>query len=156
MREPVLISAYLLQRYTTRAMAHLLADTCRLLNHIVVGIIRSITSCIEARKRPGSPTLSAQEGELDNLLTEPSGGWDDLPLSRGYNKNQNMIIDSNSTREAGPIKPLGIPPATWIEGRTMEELSREEAELARFDPPGPPRDIEEFGDFEQAPSVGSL
>jgi len=38
----------------------------------------------------------------------------------------------------------------------MEELSREEAELARFDPPGPSRDIEDFGEFEQAPSVGPL
>ena len=137
-------------------MAHLLADTCRLLDHIVVGILRSITSCIETRNRPGSPPLSAQEGELDNLLTEPSGGWDDPPLSRGYNKTQNMTIDSNSNPEAGPIKPSGRLPATWIEGRTMEELSREEEELARFDPPGPPRDVDEFGDFEQAPSVGPL
>jgi len=137
-------------------MAQLLADTSRLINQILVSIIRSITTCIETRKRPGSPTLSAQEGELDNLLTEHSGGWDDPPLSRGYNKDQNMTIDSNPNRESGSIEPSGRLPATWIEGRTMEELSREEEELARFDPPGPPRDIEEFGDFEQAPSVGPL
>jgi len=137
-------------------MAQFLADTSRLINQILISIIRSISSCIETRKRPGSPTLSAQEGELDNLLTEPSGGWDDLPTSRGYNKAQNMTIDSNPDREAGPIKPSGISPATWIEGRTMEELSREEEELARFDPPGPPRDIDDFGEFEQAPSVGPL
>ena len=137
-------------------MAQLLADTSLLINQILINTIRFITTCIETRKRPGSPTLSAQEGELDNLLTEPSGGWDDLPASRGYNKAQNMTIDSNLTREAGPIKPSGITPATWIEGRTMEELSREEEELARFDPPGPPRDVEEFGDFEQAPGTGPL
>jgi hypothetical protein len=152
MREPLLpfcLSA-------TRAMAHLLAETYRLANQILIGIIRSITSCIDDRKRPGSPTLSAQEGELDNLLTEHSGGWDDLPASRDYNKAQDMTIDTNTSRDAGQPKPSGRLPTTWIEGRTMEELSREEEELARFDPPGPPRDVEEFGDFEQAPGTGPL
>jgi hypothetical protein len=137
-------------------MAHLLEDTCRLINQLLISIIRSITSCIDNRKRPGSPTLSAQEGELDNLLTEPSGGWDDLPASRGYNKAQNMDIDTGGSQVAGLRKPSENPPATWIEGRTMEELSREEAELARFDPPGPPRDVDDFGDFEQAPGTGPL
>jgi hypothetical protein len=137
-------------------MAHLVEDICRLINQILVSLIRSITSCIDNRKRPGSPTLSAQEGELDNLLTEHSGGWDDLPASRGYNKAQIMDIDTGSSQEAGYMKASERLPATWIEGRTMEELSREEAELARFDPPGPPRDVEEFGDFEQAPGTGPL
>jgi len=140
----------------TKAMAHLLADTYRLVNQISIGIIRSVTACIDNRKRPGSPTLSAQEGELDNLLTEPSAGWDDLPASRGYNKAQNMTIDSNPNGGAARIQGSERLPATWIEGRTMEELSREEEELARFDPPGPPRDVEEFGDFEQAPGTGPL
>ena len=135
----------------TGAMAQLLADTCRLVNHIVVVFIRSVTSCIDNRKRPGSPTLSAQEGELDNLLTEPSGGWDDLPATKGYNKAQSMTIDPENDHGAGQTKPSEALPATWVEGRTMEELSREEEELARFDPPGPPRDVEDFGDFEQAP-----
>lgn len=40
-----------------------------------------------------------------------------------------------------------LRPATWIEGRTLEELEREEAELAKLDPPGPPMD--EFGEFEE-------
>jgi hypothetical protein len=137
-------------------MAHLVEDICRLINQILVSLIRSITSCIDNRKRPGSPTLSAQEGELDNLLTEHSGGWDDLPASRGYNKAQIMDIDTSSSQEAAYMKASERLPATWIEGRTMEELSREEAELARFDPPGPPRDVEEFGDFEQAPGTGPL
>jgi hypothetical protein len=136
-------------------MAHLIEDTCRLANQILISIIRSITTCIDNRKRPGSPTLSAQEGELDNLLTEHSAGWDDLPASRGYNKAQNMAIDSNDNGGTAQVQP-SPPPATWIEGRTMEELSREEAELARFDPPGPPRDVEAFGDFEQAPGTGPL
>ena len=140
----------------TKAMAHFLADTCRLVNQILIGIIRSTTFCIDNRKRPGSPTLSTQEGELDNLLPEPSGGWDDLPASRGYNKTQNMKIDSNPNGGAARIQGSERLPATWIEGRTMEELSREEEELARFDPPGPPRDVEEFGDFEQAPDTGPL
>jgi len=152
-----MLGSYLLTLdWLRRAMAQLLADTSRLINQILISTIRSITSCIETRKRPGSPTLSAQEGELDNLLTEPSGGWDDLPASRGYNKKQNITIDSNLIPEAGPIKPSGRLPATWIEGRTMEELSKEEEELARFDPPGPPRDVDDFGDFEQAPSLGPL
>jgi hypothetical protein len=137
-------------------MAHLIEDTYRLINQILVSLIRSITICIDNRKRPGSPTLSAQEGELDNLLTEPSGGWDDLPASRGYDKPQNMTIDSNPNGGTAQIQGSERLPATWIEGRTMEELSREEAELARFDPPGPPRDVEEFGDFEQAPGTGPL
>lgn len=137
-------------------MAHLLADICRLVNQIVVTLIRSVTNCIDSRKRPGSPTLSAQEGELDNLLSEPSGGWDDLPASRGYNKAQNMTISSGNDHGAGQAMPSQRLPATWVEGRTMEELSREEEELARFDPPGPPRDVEDFGDFEQAPHSGPL
>jgi len=137
-------------------MTHLLADTCRLVSHIVVSSIRSITNCIDTRKRPVSPTLSAQEGELDNLLTEPSAGWDDLPASGGYNKAQTMTIDSGNDHGAGQVKPSQGLPATWVEGRTMEELSREEEELARFDPPGPPRDVEDFGDFEQAPNSGPL
>ena len=137
-------------------MAHFLAGTCGLANQILIGIIRSITSCIDNRKRPGSPTLSAQEGELDNLLSEPSAGWDDLPASRGYNKAQSMTIDPNPKGEAARIQGSERLPATWIEGRTMEELSRAEEELARFDPPGPPRDVEEFGDFEQAPGTGPL
>lgn len=141
---------------TYHTMAHLLADTCQLVNLIIVGFIRSITSCIDKSTRPSSPALSAQEGELDNLLTEPSGGWDDLPASRGYNKPQNMTIDSNPNGGTAQIQGSERLPATWIEGRTMEELSREEAELARFDPPGPPRDIEDFGDFEQAPGTGPL
>ena len=140
----------------TRAMAQLLADASRLVNQIVVTLIRSITTCIDDRKRPGSPTLSAQEGELDNLLTEPSGGWDDLPATKGYNKAQNMTIDSGNDYGAGQAKSSERLPATWIEGRTMEELSREEEELARFDPPGPPRDVDDFGDFEQAPDSGPL
>jgi hypothetical protein len=138
-------------------MAHLIEDTCRLINQILVRLIRSVTSCIDTtRKTRGSPTLSAQEGELDNLLTEHSGGWDDPPLSRGYNKARSMDIDTVSSRVAGHTKPSENLPATWIEGRTMEELSREEEELARFDPPGPPRDVEDFGDFEQAPGTGPL
>jgi hypothetical protein len=137
-------------------MAHLLADTCRVINQLLISIIRSLTICIENRKRPGSPTLSAQEGELDNLLTEHSGGWDDLPASRGYNKAQIMDIDTSRSQWTGHMKASERLPATWIEGRTMEELSREEEELARFDPPGPPRDIEDFGDFEQAPGTGPL
>jgi hypothetical protein len=134
-------------------MAHVLADTRRLINQILVGIIRSITRCIDNKRTPGSPTLSAQEGELDNLLTEPSGGWDDPPLSKGYNKTENMKINSDLCRGDGQIQPSERLPATWIEGRTMEELEREEAELARFDRPGPPRDIDDFGEFEQAPGT---
>jgi hypothetical protein len=137
-------------------MAQLLEDTYRLINQILVSLIRSITTCIDNRKRPGSPTISAQEGELDNLLSEPSGGWGDLPASRGYNKAQNMTIDSNDNGGTAQVQPSERLPATWIEGRTMEELSREEEELARFDPPGPPRDIDDFGDFEQAPGTGPL
>jgi hypothetical protein len=136
-------------------MAHLLADTCRLANQILISIIRSITSCIDNRKRPGSPTLSAQEGELDNLLTEHSGGWDDLPASSGYNKAPDMAIDLNPNGGTAQVQSSALP-ATWIEGRTMEELSREEEELARFDPPGPPRDVDDFGDFKQAPGTGPL
>jgi hypothetical protein len=134
-------------------MAHLLADTYRLINQILVGIIRSITRCIDDKRTPGSPTLSAQEGELDNLLTEPSGGWDDPPLSKGYNKALDMKIDSNLSGVDYQMQPFERLPATWIEGRTMEELEREEAELARFDRPGPPRDIDDFGEFEQAPGT---
>jgi hypothetical protein len=138
-----------------QVMAHLLEDTYRLINQILVSLIRSITTCIDNRKRPGSPTISAQEGELDNLLTEHSGGWDDLPASRGYYKALNMTVDSNDNGGTAQVQPSRLP-ATWIEGRTMEELSREEEELARFDPPGPPRDVEAFGDFEQAPGTGPL
>lgn len=36
---------------------------------------------------------------------------------------------------------------TWVAGKSVEELEREEAELAKMDPPGPPMD--EFGEFEQ-------
>ena len=133
-----------------------LVNICRLVNRMIVSSIRFITNCIDSRKRPGSPTLSAQDGELDNLLTEPSGGWDDLPASRGYNKAQNMTIDSGNDHGAGQAVPSQGLPATWVEGRTMEELSREEEELARFDPPGPPRDVDDFGDFEQAPNSGPL
>jgi hypothetical protein len=102
---------------------------------------------------PVSPTLSAQEGELDNLLAEPSGGWDDLPQSRGYNKKAAMHAESGVSQDPGRKMGSARTRSTWTEGRTMEELEREEEELAKFDPPGPPREVEEFGDFEQASTV---
>lgn len=134
-------------------MSQRLADVCRLMMQSIPGTIESTVLCCFSRKTPVSPTLSAQEGELDNLLAEPSGGWDDHPQPRGYNKKASMHLGSDIAGQTGQ----GVGPATaklqqtWTEGRTMEELEREEAELAKMDEPGPPPERDEFGDFEQAP-----
>jgi hypothetical protein len=111
-------------------------------------------------RRPSSPTLSAQEGELDNLLNEPSGAWDEDPLeprhrprSIKYGKEAMMTVrpTSKTGSEAGERSDVtdttkkGEP--TWTAGKSLEELEREEADLARMDLPGPPMD--EFGEFEQ-------
>ena len=59
---------------------------------------------------------------------------------------ETVILPKVVIRSTEPT-PAELRPATWIEGRTLEELEREEAELAKLDPPGPPMD--EFGEFEE-------
>jgi hypothetical protein len=114
--------------------------------------------CCHANSRtPNSPTISAQEGELDNLLEEPTNGWDDEAIPPRYHRSDRMI--PHTTVQAEAVNILGVDtrtseptaaelrPATWIEGRTLEELELEEAELAKLDPAGPPMD--ESGEFEE-------
>jgi hypothetical protein len=118
--------------------------------HIVAG---SISSCLPNISRaPASPDLSAQEGELDNLLTiRDNSGWEeDVATTSGYGKGAKLMADSQPKEQSRII--TGVRPSTWLEGRTMEELEREEAELARMDIPGPP--MVEFGDFEEGRPEG--
>lgn len=133
---------------------------CQVFTHSLAGVIELLTSCHARSKTPASPTLSAQEGELDNLLSEPTTGWDD-DIAPPYNSRNDMrrhlnihpeavLVPKVVTRSTEPT-PAELRPATWIEGRTLEELEREEAELAKLDPPGPPMD--EFGEFEEGKPV---
>jgi hypothetical protein len=140
-----------------------------LIFELVPHIIRGIAFYLNCQPRcgsrlPPSPTLSAQEGELDNLLIEPSGGWDDetstqqryRPQSIKYGKEELMAV---RPRSQGPVvKATGSTmeggskgERTWVAGKSMEELEREEAELAKMDRPPRDTDTDEFGDFEQAP-----
>jgi hypothetical protein len=131
----------------------------------LAGIIRlsfadmlDLCMCCHANSRiPNSPTISAQEGELDNLLSEPTTGWDDDAGPPWSHRKQPMLshvtvqpeatnIPKVDTRSSEPTA-AELRPATWIEGRTLEELEREEAELAKLDPSGPPMD--DFGEFEE-------
>jgi hypothetical protein len=123
------------------------------LNEQLHTVAATISSCLPNLSRaPASPDLSAQEGELDNLLTiRDNFGWDeDVATTSGYGKSAKMMADSQG-REQSRIT-TGVRPSTWLEGRTMEELEREEAELARMDIPGPP--MVEFGDFEEGKPEG--
>jgi len=129
---------------------------CQVFTHNLAGIIEFLTSCHARSRTPGSPTISAQEGELDNLLSEPTTGWDD-DVAPPYDSRSDMRTHLNIQPQAAiipkavdrSIEPTSakLRPATWIEGRTLEELEREEEELAKLDPPGPPMD--EFGEFEE-------
>lgn len=139
-----------------------------LLPHLIRGIAFYLNCQPHCGSRaPPSPTLSAQEGELDNLLIEPSGGWDEetstqqkyRPRSIKYGKEDLMAVRPRS--QAPVVKAMRSTmesgskgERTWVAGKSMEELEREEAELAKMDRPGPPRDTDndEFGDFEQAPN----
>jgi hypothetical protein len=113
--------------------------------------------CFKNSRTPNSPTISAQEGELDNLLSEPTTGWDDDAAPPRYHRRDRMMPQSRVQTEATKIPKVDnraseptvaeLRPATWIGGRTLEELEREEAELAKLDPAGPPMD--EFGEFEE-------
>lgn len=131
----------------------------------------TIGACLASSRRvPTSPTLSAQEGELDNLLAEPTGGWDDdtisiAPRSTRYGKEGLVATRQRSASSAtkgttasgdhdatvlGEVDMETMrQQATWEPGKSMDELDQEEAELAKLDPPEPPV---EFGDFEQATS----
>jgi hypothetical protein len=138
---------------------------CESISDNLAGIIQvslpdllELCMCCQANSRtPNSPTISAQEGELDNLLSEPTTGWDDDAAPPRYHRRDRMMPQSAGKSEATNIprvgkrssKPPGaeLRPATWIEGRTLEELEREEAELAKLDPSGPPMD--DFGEFEE-------
>lgn len=144
--------------------------------HIAFGLVQhvyyvTLGACLSPRRTPPSPTLSAQEGELDNLLAQPTGGWDDdsisiAPKSTRYGKegllSARQRSDSAATRRSNDWDRTGDQDArvlgdvdartvgglaNWEPGVSMNDLAREEAELAKMDPPGP---SEEFGDFEQA------
>lgn len=137
--------------------------------------ISTIGTCLPSSRSPGSPTLSAQEGELDNLLTEPTGGWDEddtisiAPRSIRYGK-EGLLVTRNhlqpadgalkssrdhaahdqDARELGEVDAAlvsGRSKETWEPGTSLEELEREEEELAKMDPPAP---VIEFGEFEEA------
>lgn len=130
----------------------------------------TIRPCL-SRHTPASPSLSAQEGELDNLLTEPAGGWDDdtetisiAPHSIRYGKEGLLATRQRSASTVAKVSTAGNGDQdarvlgevdlgalqwhgkdNWEPGRTVEDLEREEAELAKMDPPAP---AVEFGDFE--------
>lgn len=150
----------LIVRRVGHLAAHLIEETYR----STVGL------CLNPRT-PASPTLSAQEGELDNLLTEPTGGWDDdtetisiAPLSTRYGKEGLLATrersgstvtkastlgtgdqDSRVLGEVDLVALQGSRHGNWEPGRTVEDLEREEAELAMMDPPA---HTDEFGEFE--------
>lgn len=132
-----------------------------------------IGTCLPSRRSPPSPTLSAQEGELDNLLSEPTRGWDDddtisiAPRSIRYGKEGLLATRSPSTKpmvsrprkdgggEEADARELGEVNVETVKGQrgrgwepeiSLEELEREEEELAKMDPRVP--DVE-FGEFEE-------
>lgn len=130
----------------------------------------TVGTCLSGQRVPASPTLSAQEGELDNLLSEPTGGWDDdsisiAPRSIRYGKEGLLATrpltakaslatkevrggDDQDARELGEVSMEVVRGKKgWEPGATIEELEREELELAKMDPPVP--EIE-FGEFEEA------
>lgn len=132
----------------------------------------TVGTCLPNRRSPASPALSAQEGELDNLLSEPTGGWDEddaisiAPRSIRYGKEGLLATRIPSTKSAVPVtrrgggddadaRELGEVNVETVNGRwgrgwepgiSLEELQREEEELAKMDPRVPEV---EFGEFEE-------
>lgn len=131
----------------------------------------TIGPCLQTRRAPASPTLSAQEGELDNLLSEPTGGWDDdsmsiAPRSIRYGKEGLLSTRLPSTRssttrtkrtdghdqDARELGEVNVETVRgkkgWEPGISLEELDREEAELAKMDPVVPEVEFGEFAEVQ--------